>query len=359
MTAQTVKLPKPKVKELRTLYKRLINPVVANRMAALAEALRWYDQTIDYLGSRGKLGAEAQLAAQEKALKIRRKGASTTSENEREVCYRMALVQYEIVCAGIHPVPVTPYYDQLKQEDAALQAKHAVLGDKYGFVLQTLTAALGPKNAAGQPVQFVVADGTKAKQYSIELNQLVFNRRAAKELRHKVRREGILPVVLDEIATLSRAAALEQKEQGGKPVYMLDPTKQVAALLSMLEHLRGYIKTMSPKKLVRRVFDGQELDGAVEATADKPKRTGRPIPRPRAGEEKVAGLYVKGSGKAILYELLVDGKEHKLADLQKHLSVDVRGRLRSLVKKGRETGRWSIHQSGDTVSMHLGKGAAA
>jgi hypothetical protein len=350
-----VTVPKPDRTELKQIYAGVITFEATSRLDVLAKALAWYDKAIDWLVDSGKMPTNATKAL-DIAIKSRRHGISANYDNEKENAFRLALSRYEVVCATLKPIPLKPFYEKYDAKKNALEKQAQKFSEIYQTLSDALTGALEPLDPSGHPIQIIVANTDKARKFHPELRKLVYNKPTADNLMSLMKSEGLFPVVVSEIATLSRAAALRQDTTG---IYQLDATKQVAAMDRMLKRLSAYFKESGSMKLlyakVNRPIVVQTVNVAVDATPVNGPAPKIRIPRgPRIPRQlntsgpRVAGEFIPGSDIAKLWEFLSDGQLHtnqEIADFvqKENIQAKLSGRLSAIRKIGINNSKWELY----------------
>ena len=340
-TPKPQKLPRPKTKALRMIYKGLLTISQANRLASLAYGLQWYDSAILYLVQRGKLDALAQKLLPI-AVKCRKQGIGTTNDHEKETAFLMALRQYEKACHSLKPALVDKYYKQLDTKKQKLETKQLSLEQKFGNVVQILQKAIGDR------VKLLVADAQKPFQYDPSLLSITYNREAAKTLAVKFRQEGILSVFLDQLPILSQHAALQSDGNGG---WSYDPERCLETQQKLLESFLVFAKsTGAPKKLIRIGRAPR-----VKTTQTQQQHTTAGVPRRAPVSKKgprYLGFLVPGTAIATVYERLMDEKEHDLNEVIVGLSTsDPVGRVKQLGRYGIDKAVLDLTINGQLVSI--------
>ena len=348
------KLKRPKVRDLRMVLKGLLTVSVENRLAALAYALQWYDTALPYLIQKGQLTPDAKKKL-EIAVKCRKQAIGTTNPEEKETAQLMAIRAYEKVCIALKPALVDKYYDLFKAKKSGLEHKQTRLAQKFGAVVGLLQKAIGDR------VKLNVADAQKAIQYDPKLVSLSYNRDAAKQMALQFRAEGILPVFIDQLETLSMHAALEPDGQGG---YQFDPAKQVQMQDELLKAFVLFAKSSdAPKKLVKNGVvvqrqpkapcvacqgTGKLADGTVcQQCAQAPRPPRMSVKGPR-----VLGFLVPGTAICTVYERLKDELEHDMAEVIAGLvTADPVGRVKQLGRYGQQKGCMTVTISGNKVQL--------
>lgn len=338
---------RPRTKELRKLYRGFITTSILQRVETLKTALQWYDQAWDYVVRRNKKheATGEQLKLLDTLLKARRLGISSNHQPEKETAFKTAIQIAEKLCKVLHPYPVEKAFAEYEQYRAKVERRRQHLMNRYGSVVGTLEAALKPLSALGEPLKIVVDEVEKDRGFSRSGDEYIISRKAAKQCQDVLRQKGVLPLAVQEAPMLARAAALEDDGEGH---FKVNAEKQVDAMCSLFANFAAYCSSPeAPRRLVK--------SGRVHAAGSKngtaPKRAGG-----FGGKrEKIDGLYVAGSGGAILYETLRDGAWKDMAELQKLTSANVVSRLNRMTRDGRlVTPGWTIEFNGNQVRIVKG-----
>ena len=342
---------RPRVRDLRHLYKGLMQVKAGNRVATLQTALHWFDDAVKYtiFKQQGQLTLE-QAQAYEKGNKMREvKGRPT---EERELFFKKAIVFYEKMLKGtsLEPPEIGEYYTDLERVQPKLEIRQEKLEERFDKMLTTLKAAMQPKDDKGRDIELRV-DHLKGVndnyQMDPDISVLTFNRSYAKVIKRKMYREGLLPAALEVMEPLARMSALEAETDGlgsltGRLV--LSKGKQLIACNKMLQNLVEFAKTdAAPRRLVK--VPTESVPGS--SVAPRPKRQGV---APKRGP-KIAGLFVAGTDGAFVYTTLTDGQWHSKQEMQKHITAKIEGRIRKMLKVGKRKGLWKIEENGDQVRM--------
>lgn len=326
-----VKIARPKIRDLRVILKGAITVSLQNRIATLGYALAWYDGAIPYLLQKGLLAPDARKKL-ELAVKARKQGMGTNQDHEKESAFLLAVRLYEKACAALKPLAVDKFYEKLAARKQALEKKQERMEQKFGNVVGLLQKAIGDR------IQLEVADAQKPVQYSPSLMSLSYNRDATKQMAEQFRKEGFLPVFVNQLDVLARHAALQPDGQGG---WSYDPERQVKITEELLKAFVEFTRTAdAPKKLVKSGL----------ARVLKP-RTGGIARAPRGSTKgpRYLGFLVPGTAIGTVYERLMDEQEHELKKVIEGLATgDPVGRVKQLGRYGAQKGKY-------TVTINAGK----
>lgn len=311
------KIKKPLLSDLKQIYKGLFTTDEGQRIACLNAAMQWYDnQALPYVVFTNKGTYTTQQAkALDRAVKCRRQGMGTTFNAEKETSYRTAIKQYELVCDTLSPVKIDTYYTDLDAQAAKLEAKQKKLEERYGTLSELLTKALKPVGMEGQDVAIQVGQVKNEFQMDPARSQLTLRRDVVRELRRRVRAEGLLPVVFTVLDPLSRMCAMRpQYDQSGVPTggYVVAPSDQRTMERKLMANFLQWAATAdAPKRLVRPVTDLSAVPTGATSGAQRkaPSAFGKKGP-------KIADAFLQGTIIANLFTALMDGNLRKYEDLR-------------------------------------------
>lgn len=344
-----MKIPRPKTKDLRMLYRGLLTVSEGQRISTLSYALQWYDSALPYLIQRKQLSVDARQKL-EKAVLCRKRGIDNTNVHEKEVSFMMALRMYEKACVAIKPPLLDDFYKKLDGLKDKLQQMQQKLEQKYGEIFALLQKAVGNR------FKFEVADAVKPVQWNPELTTLSYNREAAKQLSEQFKEQGFLPVFFEQLDYLVRHACLEQDpDPSKKGGWLYDPAKHVDILNDLLKEFVQFAKSPeAPKRLVR---DG--VPKPILTPGQRPQFAPRG-PRPGIRGPKVAGLYTQGSAAAIVYERLADGNVWSLTELLAGVNFSHPIWLvKRMFRLGEKTGCWKVNLTKTTAQLAFPQAQAA
>lgn len=349
---RTVKqtLPRPKPAKLIESYRKLQTAQTTVRVAALEEALAWWDVAVPYYLTKGPLSA-AQQKRFTVANKARALGVGASTDEERETAYKQTIQQLELIW-GSAP--------KLAKHWSKFQAKKAVLEKREQQLTQRFQPILDGLNTAFQPLglTFIVHKHDKPRQFDGR-NKIMLNSDLAKSLVNKQKAEGLLPVLFSEAHTALYAASIELTPEG-TPITKLDKLAKLVPV--MLESILKYCNAVPRNKVFRGYDEAAGLTADPATGKPTPVRQPRqprtpgtsPGPRgPRTGE-RIGGRYTPGSAMAVLFERLQDQKTHKLSEVLAGIpSGNPMDRFKWIVKHGQETGDWNVVANGQDVTMTI------
>lgn len=332
---------RPKAKELRLIYRRLVSPVVGARLTALADALQWYDGLRVYIAAKkNHVWTDEQAKSLVLSEKCRHLGIQTNQAGEKETALYKTLKIYETVFAQWHTVAVDKFYQLYESKKERLTQSQERLEGRYGSLLTVLAEALHPVNGLGNTVEIVVGDGmTEPRKYDPKMSQAVYSRVYMRDLKTVLRSQGLLAVLFQEIPLLARAAAISPDTKGG---FAYDVPTHLKATWAMQKSILAYCrKAEAPKRLVRASHIAVQ---SVKQTSGR--RGGFGVKGPR-----VAGMYIPGKPMATLYETLADNSWCSVHDLNTHLPQGYKGPMRRLRDDGKRTGRWVVEEQNGSYRM--------
>lgn len=327
------KPPRPSARDLRVAYKGLISADQTLRLAALGQALQWYDRALPYVMFKkgGKQTAD-DLAILDKAVKCRARYVQGATNSEKETSARMALRQYQKLCAVCKPPNVDEFFATLQTDEQRLKEKQVRLEMKFAQLKQAFVG-MQLTNLDGKPIDLKIAPSEQAYRMDPERSMLTLSRGYARELYRKFRREGMLPFVITILEPVSRMMSMEpERDPAGQPTgkYIVKAAAQKDAITKILNGLVAFAKTpQAPRKLVRLPAAERITTGAGGPPRRAPGAQGA-IPR----GPKVAGVFVENTAPAVLYEKMKDQQWYGLTDLQSMINAKLESRLKKLHKVG-------------------------
>jgi hypothetical protein len=276
----------------------------------------------------GLVPSAENLKLEDKLMSARRHGMSTNHQPEKETSFRISIQMLEKLCVRLRPYRIEAAYAEYERYKTAVEKRRARLEQKYSTVIHTLRGALQPVSAFGEKLAIYVDEIDKLRGFSRSGDEFVYNRYAAKACQETLRKKGVLPFIVQELKPLSRAAAMEDDGEGH---FKVNPEKQVEAVFQMLDNFLVFCRQPeAPRKLIRESVD--RIGPKVKLTTRKGGFGKR---------EMVAGLYVVGTSGAFVYQTLLDGEWHDIAEMQKSCSANLMGRIKRVERDGRQHG-WTI-----------------
>lgn len=340
-------MDKPDRAILKAIYRSLITGSEAQRIQVLSQALQWYDVALPYVIAKEQL-APAEVKERQRWLKkgsdARALGVSEKHLPARETAFKMALRMNEKVCRILHPPKVDKYYNKYLETRTKLEADAIRLQDKFSFLLQTLSSAL-PSS-----LTLKVIDHAQKPRMFNGASEFAYSRDHADAMRRKLRREGLLVLVAEELPYLARALAREA-DGSGSGIY--SPQKQVNVMTKLLHDFVKYAKSDdAPNRLVKRGYVAREREEeSTEETKEK-----KPKAATVRGKKSNEDRYIPGSCIDFLYKRLKNEKSWDVKELFAGAPAnDPMQPLKRLVLHGDRYGDWKVAIAGDKVKMTMVK----
>lgn len=259
---QESKLEKPSTAELRSIYSRLKKSASWQFPDILAEAVQWYRRMMTFMYTNmnnhnpraldnflAKYASLAKLGLQREKELSKAKHASGKEKVDWLVA---ALRLYEIEAEKLKlKVPaVTPYVKKAKTSAKKLDARKAKVEQRFDPLLTMLTAAtnldveLGAVPAIEGDIEF---------RYDSTLDKMLYSRNALAHMKKRIRSEGLLPVALEQVMYIAKAAAMKKNAiETGR--YLVDDQQWVTQTAIGLRNLCKWLSTSqdAPNKLIKR-----------------------------------------------------------------------------------------------------------
>lgn len=347
---QKLKIPMPKTSVLVDAYRSSVTGSDSARISAFNEAVKWWDDAINYYLSKSPLDA-SQVKKYDTANKVRNQALSPSVTTGERLSFLERMLQlYEKIWASHNPPAIQPYLDKYNVQKQELEAKNAALLAKYQYITDSLNAAFSDVG-----VQFEVQQSETPRQFDGK-NRIIISKQLAKELVSKSRKEGILPVLFSEATTVMKVAAIETDATGHSA---LNFQKYYQTAPQIMASMLKFCGTIERSKVFKAAPESLEATVATNSTAAKapkaPRVPGATMPRPKTHSGPlVGGTFRPGSAMATLYDALSDQAAKATADVLKLLPVgSPMGRLKALVDIGQKNGRWTVVISGNTVQMTI------
>lgn len=351
-TAKPAKVALPKGKELAIPYSRFVSAEVQERVAALAEAIQWWDAAMLVYLAEAPLSPE-DIKSFDKATKARQLAIHGTTDDERETGFLRTVEIYEKIWADKYNLPrikdsratLAATIDQLKAEEVEFAKRFEDITN----VLNTAFSSFG--------VSFVVSRGATCDREFDGFQTISLSANLCKALAEKRRKEGTLSLLLSEAYTVLKASGFEHAPDGTAGLNYQKAFKNVpnmfAAVMAACASTGGKVLKHAPATVQAAGVPGKVKAIRTPSGAPRAASTG-PRPKLQRGGQKVGGKYVAGSAMAILYERLEDQASHPVSEILAGLSVgNPMDRLKWLVKHGEETKRWTVVIAGNTVQMTI------
>lgn len=246
---------RPDKTQLKTIYKLMLTAIPEARVNQLILAVHWYDSAIDYIKDDERKNLKLQTTVKVRLLEsidnLREMSFKTSNLGKKEELLKKLVQKFEQTLSGIlRTKTIESIYAKLKKVQARLERRTKRLEAKYQIVIGFLEEGLRPINARGESVSFRVGDMEKPRQVSVDLRSLMYSKQHAQEILSKFRKDGLLPVAIQELEYLAQICAHKpNEEERGK--YIIDIHRVKVAIFEMLNNLIDYCR--SNPKLARRL----------------------------------------------------------------------------------------------------------
>lgn len=339
---KVVKVARPRVSELRKVYKSLITEDASQRVAALFTAIHWFDavagdeEQTSYLRFKTKnTFTPVQLALKEKFLS-HWESARDAEKNEQKIQWLvMAIGSVEklLLSVKVKCPPIGKFIEiaELRQERLDEEAKR--LMEKYTKVL-TILEFIQPRMPNGRLVKMKVGAIKEPMIVDVEAETIVFSSATAREMYRLLRRKGLLPLFKEVSEPLSRIASYEiERNLNGTPTgrKVVNKDLQFRTLYQLWDNFEKFAMTEdAPKRLVKKPRDYA------------PTRAHAPVGG-FGKREVVAGHYAVGSTGANIVTLMLDYAWHEKEEIEKLIPAGdgkgFEGRIKSMKRRGE---KWQV-----------------
>lgn len=344
-----VKVARPRPSELRKIYKGLITENPSQKVAALLTAMHWFDKKWPYVQFRSASKKMApQLDLRETFLTCWESASDVIKPETQVGWYKTAISAAEklMLSVKVKVPPIAKFLAVADVRKEQLETEAARLEEKYAKVLTILDSALQPVMTNGKSVKLKIGNIKERFIVDPELATVVFRKDLARDMYRLLRREGLLPLVVEVLDPLSRISSyeLEKNLDGtntGRKVVNKDV--QLTAVFALFDNLVKFGQSEdAPKRLVRapRAYSPSR---AQPATGGFGKR------------EVVEGHYAVGSTGAKLVTLMLDYQWHEKEEMEKVIgagdSKGIDGRIKSLKRRGEKHQVWKVENKGTQYKL--------
>jgi hypothetical protein len=242
-------ISKPDKRELKASYKALLTTDTDLRVQALAKALHWYDALLDWAQNdtkKSKRLSVDSLKLVNLIFGLRQRANDTQDLKIKEESLIDAIRHYETILKGaIKTKSVSLVYEKLKKVVAKIKKKEDRLTSKHQKTLTLLQEILKPRNHKGVEMVLKITPGAiKERGLSSDFRALGYSKEKAETIAYRIRLEGILPVVHEEITPLALLGGSEWDEE--KQKFIPDFGKQLIAFKYLWGNVIEYAKA-NPK----------------------------------------------------------------------------------------------------------------
>lgn len=245
---ETLRPPRPKIADLRVIYKKLVTTDEGQQVQAMIDALHWYDQALLYCAYKKKLKADAVAAAQTS----RGMGIAAKTTVAKLEYYRAALEEMQEAC---YEVFLTPRVDEVLAlgalKSTRLLSKEQKLETKFGRLIEMVKQALNPVNVDGIPVEVDIAYVSDPYVMTPERHRLTLRPDYAGKLMNVLREKGLYSFTLDLLDPLSRICSLAPTlDVQNRPtgLYVFNDSDRLRKQVELLRNLERYIETGQVKQ---------------------------------------------------------------------------------------------------------------
>lgn len=339
------KISKPKVRDLKDILSGLITASLSKRIDALAEAMQWYDNAIDFVIKKGQFDPNTTAKLMEKSRKTRELGIKTNHPEEKELSFKQTVGIMQKICSMLKPPPVEKYYAKYQSMKGKLETEGENANRKFSRILEIMNQ-LFPE--AG--IKFSVDPRSSDPRKYDGTGEIIYSKHSMKEMWTLYRQEGVLALAFKEIMFLARAKATVPDGAGG---FMRDHKLEIKAINELHQSIIKYARTdAAPTRLVKHpviYIAPTTQQVSTQSTVEKPK-----VSRVGFGKKKEAGKpYASGSAMDILWTRLSNGHEITKKELfDKVPTHNPEDRLKWIIKHGPQKG-WSVSVNGDKVKMTI------
>lgn len=252
---QRVKLPKPKVIELKRIYAKLRKAATWQRLGIFAEAIQWYRTALNYVHQvkmlNPKDGFEYSTFAAKAIAAFNNHHTTMISINidaEKEKHALEVLSNGMKFCQsqGIKTIPVQPYLKKQKEVAKRLDVLVDKATTKYDKILTLIT------QACDSPFALKIAP-KMGESHKIDnvLKTIFYSTAHVKKLSERYRKQGLLSLVVSEGPVIARAMSYKDMDKG---LFIADEGVQLKILIRMLDTFIEWATTseFAPKNVLRR-----------------------------------------------------------------------------------------------------------
>lgn len=331
-------MTKPSVKALREILDGVVSAAITTRIDALAKAMLWYDDAIPYLIQKKIIGAE-NLKKMNTATKTRELGINTNHPEEKETAFKQTIGLYQTICKPLNPPDVNEYFKRYLEMKTKLEEEEARLTTKYQPVVDLLTEVF---SSTGFKVT-INPRAEKDRQFS-GTDEVVYSRSAMKDVLQRLKIEGLMPALMQELMFFSRAMAVEPDGQGA---FVYNPQKHVKAIKKLTEEFINFARKDSTRfKLLRY---GQTYTPPVQNATTGNVVTNTPTvvkaAKPKTKSSGKIGEYDPNSPIGQIFARLKGGKAITHDELYKGISHSApRTLLAWITIHGNKSGKWKVNK---------------
>jgi hypothetical protein len=299
---QEPKFKKPATAELRSIYAKLRKSASWQIPDVLAEAIQWYRRMSIYLLSVDK--DRKCYSVPVVKLQLRRdailaKAQKTILPSGKRGYLEEALKLWEqmVKILGVKVPALGASLKKAKASSKKLDVNKAKIEKKFDPLLTMLAAATNLNVDVG--AVSALANCGEGFNYDSTLNKIFYSRDALKRMKKRIRAEGLLPVLLEQVVFTARASAMkEESMKTGR--FIPDNQVWVQKISAGLVNVCKWLSTSqdAPNKIIKRTVPKKKKLRKVQMNTNlgapygmSKKKLDRTMLRVAAGEDvhKVVG----------------------------------------------------------------------
>jgi hypothetical protein len=250
-----IKLPKPRVVELRRVYAKLKKAATWQRLGILCEAIQWYRTALNYVHQvkllDPKEGYEYSAVAAKALVAFNHHhdtmvNVNIDAEKERHAIDALNAAQKFCQSQDIKAIPVQPYLKKYKLVAKKLDTLADKATSKYDKILTLIT------QACDSPFALKVAPRlTESHKIDNVLKTVFYSTAHVKKLSERYRKQGLLSLVVSEGPIIARAMSYKDTDKG---LFIPDEGVQLKIFLRMMDNFIDWATTsqFAPKNVLRR-----------------------------------------------------------------------------------------------------------
>jgi hypothetical protein len=333
---------RPRAEKLKTIYSGLITNSESQFVAALTEAIHWYDDMVRYAEWRAPL-TEKQNGVLLEARVFHTAGIEEATNQGKIRQFRQAIDKFQTLGRLLFSwVPGIERYLAVAAEHLeGLNEIEKRFMARYATVMVALERGFKPTTLDGRPVKLKVGVLKDPLILDAENATITFDRKEAKKLYKIMATEGLFSVAVEAYEPLARLqATLLEKGKNGKLTgrKIIEPSTKNWATDVLWHNLLQYaLSEEGPRRFVKRKYTVTTGNGT------------------RLGSNRAkdpTGQYMADSSIGKLTTTLWDGEWHEISELAKMIApTDAHSRLEAIHKKGKELGQWQLEYQADKVRL--------
>jgi len=270
------KFEKPSSVELRSIYAKLKKSASWQIPDVLAEAIQWYRRLMVHLYEAARLkrippnvSQSPKIVAERNKCLTKAQTAKSAAEKTLSLTSVVWLFEKEAKLYKAKVPLLSGHLKKAKTSAKKLDARKEKVEVKFDSLLTILSAA----SSLGVDMRAMPYLNTEDWHYDPTLSAMVYSRDALVRMKKRIRAEGVLPVMLEQIVYIARASAMKN-EAARTGRYLVDNAQWVQEISKGLTNLCKWLASNqdAPTRLIKR-------------TQPKKKRNNKRKENPSAGFE--------------------------------------------------------------------------